>query len=282
MKILLVGSGSALATCLLPILRQHAEVMTAGRGDQDVHIDLGDPRECMVVPAGYDVLINLAAFIGSKTPQDMLRAQEINVLGPLRLAQAAAQAGIGKFVQISSIYAILPPQSPFFSAYALTKRHGDEALDCLCGALNLPLLSLRPSPLYGNDASFSKNQPFLYGLMERAQQHQDITLYGNRDALRNFLHADDLAQTLVAALHRDVRGIYACTHPDNVRLSHIANAAIAAFASCSQVVRLSDKPDVLDNGFTYDNALALACGFTPRISIEEGMRRIAARRQQTE
>ena len=281
MKILLVGAGSALATSLLPILRQHAEVVTAGRSEQDVHIDLGSVPEDMAVPPGCDVLINLAAFMGSKTPQDIVRAQEINVLGPLQLARVAAKAGIGKFVQISSIYATLPPHSPFFSAYALTKRHGDEALDCLCSALNLPLLCLRPSPLYGDDMAFSKNQPFLYGLIDKAQQHQQITLYGRHDALRNFLHADDLARTLMAALHKDVRGIYACTHPNNVRFSDIADAAVAAFSSRSQIVRLSDKPDVPDNGFSYDDALAQACGVMPEISINEGMRQIAARRHLT-
>lgn len=281
MKILLVGASAVLATSLVPYLRQYAEVVTAGRGNATVAIDLGDPYERMVVPSGFDVLINLAAFMGSKTPQDMVRAQEINVLGPLRLARAAAEAGIGKFVQISSIYATLPPSSPFFSAYALTKRQGDEALNGLCSALDLPLLCLRPSPLYGNDMAFRKNQPFLYDMIDRAQHHKDITLYGSHDAVRNFLHADDLARTLMAALQCNVRGIYACTHPSNVRFSEMAGAAIAAFASRSQVVRLSDKPDVPDNGFHYDDALAQACGVTPEISIEEGMRQIAARRQHT-
>jgi nucleoside-diphosphate-sugar epimerase len=227
------------------------------------------------------VLINLAAFMGSKTPQDIVRAQEINVLGPMQLARAAARAGIGKFVQISSIYATLSPLSTFFSAYALTKRHGDEALNAICRTLNLPLLCLRPSPLYGNDDTFRKNQPFLYSLIDKAQQHQEITLYGRNDALRNFLHANDLGRTVIAALHCDVRGIYACTHPINVRFSHIANAAVAAFSSSSRIVHLSDKPYVPDNDFSYDDTLARACGFTPEISLDEGMRQIAAYRQLT-
>ena len=52
MKILVVGGKSSLAKALVPVLSGFAEVITAGRTDCDIYLDLNDPIENILIPSG--------------------------------------------------------------------------------------------------------------------------------------------------------------------------------------------------------------------------------------
>lgn len=276
MKVLLIGGSSSLSRSLHPALSAIAEVHTAGRSGCDLTLDLaGDIR----IPSGFDAVVNTAAHLGGTTPTALTEAVRTNVLGLLRLGQACSDARVGHLVQVSSIFATLTPASPFHNAYALSKRQGDEALQLHARMLQLPLTILRPSQFYGVGEAFRRNQPFLYTLMDKAQAGQDIELWGRHDALRNFIHVQDVADLIAHVVRLRALGIFACTHPQDLRFSQIAQAAVEAFGSQAAIRFLPDKPDTADNVFPFDDALYRALGHAPRISIAEGMRLEAAYRR---
>ena len=277
MKILLVGANSSLAYALKPVLEEFAEVITAGRSNCDVMLDLaGD----ISIPPGFDTVINTACHFGGKDVASIIAAEQINVLGMLKLCHACIKSNVGHFVQVSSIFAELPRISPFFNIYALSKRHGDEATQLLSGAYKLPLAIVRPSQFYGVGDLYRRSQPFLYALIDKAQANDDIVIYGSNDAQRNFIHIVDVAKILALVVQQRVEGIFSCAHPENVRYSEIAQAAINAFDSNSSVRFALDQPDIPDNGFTSDHTLYQRVGYFPRISIADGMRMEAAYREQ--
>src|SRR5438128_1215518 len=124
MKILVVGGNSSLARALKPILEEFADVTTAGRENADVALDLaGDIN----LPFGFDAVVNTASHFGGKDAASMIQAEQVNVLGTLKLCDACVRAGVGHLVHISSIFAELPATSAFFSIYALSKKQADEA-----------------------------------------------------------------------------------------------------------------------------------------------------------
>ena len=279
MKILLVGGSSALARSLRPRLAAFADVTTAGRQGSDLHLDLaGDIK----IEPGYDTVINTAAHFGGDRADLMAQAERTNVEGLLRLMGASEQAGVGQLLHISSIFAELPPTSPFVTSYSLSKRHGDEAARLCASALALRLAILRPSQMYGSGELSRRRQPFLYSLLDRAQNNEDITLYGSHDAWRNFIHVDDVARLVALAVQRDLEGTFQCAHPEDVSFSRMANAAISAFGSSSTVSFATDKLDIDDNIFAPDDALYRAVGSAPEISIEAGMRAEADGRRATQ
>lgn len=279
MKILLVGGRSSLAQALRPVLAPFAEVLTAGRGGCDVELDLAWPADRFALPAGLDAVVNLAAHFGGQGGDAMLAAEEINVLGALKLGRACTQAGVGHLVQISSIFAGLDDDSPFFNSYALSKRHAEELIRLYCRDAGLPLTILRPAQIYGEGDGFRRHQPFLYALMDRAQRGEDIVLYGTNDARRNFIHVEDVAEVVARTVRRRVEGSYVCAALSNARFSDIATAAVAAFGSASTIRFDSDKPDIADNAFAADEALYRLIDYFPRMSLEQGLTREAARRK---
>lgn len=279
MRILIVGGTSSLAHALKPALSEFAEVVTAGRANCDVHLDLSYQLEKIELPKNIDVVINSAAHFGGNRAEDMIAAENVNVLGTLKLCHACTQAAVGQLVQVSSIFAGLDPASPFYCVYALSKKHADEAAQLYASSFGLPLLIIRPAQLYGVGEPYRKNQPFLYSIMDKAQKNQDIVIYGSNDALRNFIHVEDVAMAITLAVRRKLVGSYDCVYPENVRYSQIANAAIAAFESSSHVSFVPDQPDIPDNAFAPVDALYQAISYFPQISIVAGMQKEAEHRR---
>jgi len=276
MKVLVIGANSSLGRCLGPALAEFADVVTAGRSGCDLPLDLtGDIR----IPPGFDAVVNTAAHLGGTTPQALAAAERTNLLGLLSLGQACSDAGAGHLVQVSSIYAALAASSPLLNAYALSKRHGDEALQLQALLQGLPLTIVRPAQFYGVGESYRRNQPFLFTLMDNAQTGQDIELWGRNDAWRNFIHVLDVADMLAGVVRTRTLGLFNCSHPQDLRFSQIAQAAVDAFGSRSAIRFLHDKPDTADNIFPFDGALYQALGHTPRISIMQGMQMEAAHRR---
>lgn len=278
MKILLVGGRSSLAQVLRPVLTPFAEILTAGRSGCNIELDLAWPAERFELPAGLDFVINLAAHFGGQGFDEILASEHVNVLGLLKLAHACTHAGVGQLVQVSSIFAGLGTDSPFYTSYALSKRHAEELVQFYCDSVGLPLAVLRPSQLYGEGDSFRRHQPFLYALLDRAQRNEEIVLYGRNDALRNFIHVADVAEVISRVVQQRIKGRFDCVSLSNLRFSVIAASAVAAFGSTSPIRFDISKSDIPDNSFAADETLYRRIDYFPKISLKQGLAREAMRR----
>jgi UDP-glucose 4-epimerase len=215
------------------------------------------------------------AHFGGKAPAEIQAAEDVNVIGTLKLCQAAVRAKVQHFVFISTIFATLNDDSEHYTAYAFSKKHAEDVARFVCAKNGLPLTVLRPSQIYGSWPKLRVHQPFLHLMMERARKGEDILLYGSRDASRNFVHIDDLAVVISAAVQRRVVGTYSCQHPSDVTYSRVANAALGAYGAVGAVRFLTDKSDVGDNVFPIDSTLYDTLGLRPQTTIEDGLKRLA-------
>ena len=278
MKILIIGGTSSIANALKTFFFESVEIITAGRKECDITLNFNDPFEEINFPDDLDVVIHTAAHFGGKAAKDILDAECINVLGTLKLCQAAVRAKAKHFILISSIFASLRESSEHYNIYSLSKKHAEEVARFYSSGYSLPLTILRPSQIYGNEDRFRVHQPFLYTMIDKAEKGEDITLYGSNDAVRNFIHIDDLTNIIVKVIECKVEGTYACMYTADLTYSQIADAAFSAFNRKGVVRFLKDKPNIPDNIFEKDDSLYKKIGFYPQISIEEGMRKIAVYR----
>lgn len=276
MKILLVGGQSSIAKYVKPILQNFAEVITAGRQDCDVHLDLSLDK--IQIPSGIDVLVNTAAHFGGEDIDDMTNSLKTNVCGTLRLCEAAYRSNVKRILLISSIFSHLDISSPFYSIYSISKKQSEEAAIFFCSRRSLPLTILRPSQIYGSEDLFRRHHPFFYAIMDKAQMGETIEFYGDNDAKRNFIHIEDISLLVSKCIEYKIVGEFDCINSENVKYSEIANEAIKAFKSPSKIVFLKDKKRIADNVFSFDDSLYEQLGFYPSIRLEEGVRKIATYR----
>jgi UDP-glucose 4-epimerase len=275
MKTLIIGGTSSLGCALKPVFSKFGEVITAGRKNCDITMDLNGPIEKISFPDNVDTVIHTAAHFGGETAKEILEAESVNVLGTLKLCQESVRSKIGHFVLISSMFACLNENSRYYSIYALSKKHAEDVAMFYYSRHSLPLTVLRPSQIYGNTESFRRHQPFLYSMIDNAEKGDGIVIYGSNDARRNYIHIDDLTNIIVNVVRNRIEGTYSCMYPVDVTYSQVASAALSAFSSQGSIRYIRNKDDIPDNVFEKDDALYKKIGFYPQISIEEGMRRIA-------
>jgi nucleoside-diphosphate-sugar epimerase len=273
-KILVVGN-SSLAKYLVPALKGD-EVVTMGRKHCDIY---GDLDESISIPAGTDIVIHTAGLFESKTDAQIMQTAKTNSIGTLKVCIAGSTAGVKHIVLISSIYALLDSISPYYGIYSISKRHSEELAEYYCKLRGVQLTILRPSQIYDAQGLFRKSQPFLYWIADCAEHNQEIKIFGNNDALKNFIHIEDLVEIIVRTIREKVVGTYSCTYSENVKITEIANAAIKAFNSSSKVVFLREKADISDNAFDGSSELYQKIGFQPQIDINIGMRKLSEYRK---
>lgn len=159
--------------------------------------------------ASCDVLVNC---IGEKTgigPD----AEFANVLLPQRLYAATRRNGMKQFVHVSSVAAVAgrstagtsiddrtepAPEGP----YGQSKLRGDEALGRLTGP---KLAVLRPPILIGADA------PGVFALFRSAATKGLPLPLAGADGARSFMHIDNFAEAVLAAIRSEVEGVYIVT-----------------------------------------------------------------------
>ncbi len=269
-----------MAHALKPLLSEYAEVITSGRTKCDVHMDLSDPAEKIRLPQDIDVVVNTAAHFGGKDFEEMFLAESVNALGVLKLCEACTTAKVKHLIQVSSIFACLDKNSRFYDIYALSKKHSEELAHMYSATYGLPLVILRPSQIYGVGDVFRKHQPFLFTIIDRVANNENVLIYGSNDAQRNFIHVEDVAKIISLVIQRRIEGIYACMNIENVSYTEVAAAAIEAFGSKSSVQFLKEKPDIPDNIFKPDDSLFRLIDYYPQISISIGMKKEAAYRKE--
>lgn len=277
-SIFIIGANSAFAKEVIPVLAKDNTIITAGKKDCDVYCDV---TEAVNIPDGVDVVINFAAAFGGDSDEEIINAQKTNSLGALNVCVASKKSGVKHIINISSIFALLDEKSPYYSIYAITKKHADELAQFYCKINKIPLTIIRPSQIYGDSDSFAKHQPFFYQIIDKAQNGEDISIYGTNDALRNYIHCDDLSEVIRRVIEKRIEGVYSCTYPADVTYSQIARRAQEIFNKGGKTAFLKDKPDIPDNVFTKDSTIYEKVSYHPQIPIEAGIESIKQYRERS-
>jgi nucleoside-diphosphate-sugar epimerase len=170
--------------------------------------DVADPQTCAALVAGVDVVIHDAA------DWDALRRApvanyESNVLGTLRLLEAARQAGANQFIFVSSVavYADIPQsangriteETPAWPGgiYGAYKAAIEPHLKAYHATYGMNTSSWRPAAVYGVDPNLSRSQWF--ELIQSARQGGTIdTPQGGK-----ITHVQDVADALTLAVGDD-------------------------------------------------------------------------------
>ncbi len=275
MKVLIVGGTSSIAKALKPKLAECCEVITAGRTNCDIVLDLSESIGNIIFPSDIDVVIHTAAHFGGKSATEIIEAEKINVLGTIKLCEAAVNDGVKHFIYISSIFSNAGPNESNYSVYGISKKHSEELATYYCSLNNMPLTILKPSHLYGLEEGFRKHQPFFYSILDKARNNEDLELYGNSDPVRNFLFIDDLTEIIMKVMQQKVTGNFSCAQTNDVTYTQIAAAAYKVFSTNGTVTFLNDKPDIPSFNYDKDDALYQKIGFYPQVNLEQGIRKIA-------
>jgi nucleoside-diphosphate-sugar epimerase len=262
------------------LLANDDAVFYAGRKNADFPLDVASPDARLPEGLRFDVVIHVAADFGGRSDDDWFRAESVNALGALNACRLARQVAAGHLLIVSTISARYEPHHGYYGIYSLSKRHGEELAQLYCRESGLSLTILRPSQIYDADSKCRKHQPFFYTMIDKAQQGDDIEIFGSNDASRNLLFLGDLAEIMAATLQKKVLGVFTCSAPTSLRLSEIAAVARQVFARGGCTRFRHDKPDIADiPALDGQQDLYAAIQYAPATSLAEGILKIKQARE---
>jgi dTDP-glucose 4,6-dehydratase len=242
--------------------------------------DICDPVAVARVMAGVDLVVHFAAE--SHVDRSILGAADFvmtNVVGTQTLLQAAVDAGVGKFVHVSTdeVYGSidsgswpethpLEPNSP----YSASKASSDLLARSFYRTHGLPVCITRCSNNYGPYQFPEKVIPlFVTNLMDGKK----VPLYGDGLNVRDWLHVDDHCHgvQLVAESGRpgEVYNIGGGTELTNLELTR---RLLAAFGVGEEMVERVEDRKAHDRRYSVDiTKISDELGYRPMVSFEDGL-----------
>ncbi|HET9051765.1 MAG TPA: NAD-dependent epimerase/dehydratase family protein [Candidatus Dormibacteraeota bacterium] len=182
----------------------------AGDGVRVVELDLADP-DADLAPAvrGAGAVYHLAAAGVDQSRSDAAAIVAVNVAGTVRLLQAAAGAGVSRFVYCGSCFEypaghgltedVLPCPA---TEYAASKAAGWLMAGAFARRHGLPVVSLRPFTVYGPREAPGRLVPEAVG---RALRSLPVETTSGRQT-RDLVYVADAVEAFVAAWRNGAPG----------------------------------------------------------------------------
>ncbi len=293
-KIYVAGHRGMVGSAIVRALRTAGHTNMVTRASAELDLRDGAATRAFLAAEKPTYVVMAAARVGgikanSTEPYDFLYD---NLAMAANVIDGSRRAGVRKllFLGSSCIYPKLAPQpireeslltGPLEvtnEAYAIAKIAGIKLCDHARAQYGCDFISAMPCNLYGTGDNFSLENshvlPVLIHKMHEAKLRGDtsLRLWGTGTPLREFLHADDLAEACVLLLERySQAGHINVGSGEELSIRQLAEqiAQVVGFTG-----RLEFDPSMPDGTprKLMDVSRIRALGWKPRLSLPEGIR----------
>lgn len=263
--------------------------LSGHRGNLDlfpeVNLIEGDVRDEEAVKRameGVEVVFHLAASVGNKRSIDHpIDDAEINVIGTLRVLEAARKAGARKVVFSSSAgifgeLMTLPiredhrvePDSP----YGASKLGAEKA--CLAYSKLYPMetVCLRYFNVYGVNQRFDAYGNVIPIFAHRLLQGEPIIIFGDGEQTRDFVNVRDVVQANYrAAMARGVSGAFNIASATRITINRLAQMMAQAGGIESKIEYAAPRQGDVRHSLADISLAREGFGFVPVVQLEEGL-----------
>ena len=231
---------------------------------------------------GADVLFHLAAISGIRACEESAHAARYNnVKLTTKLREYADQMKIGRtvFTSTAAIYGRQKecneecPATPE-NRYAKTKMLGEQTM---MEAIETTPIVARLSNVYG--MGFYDKDTVLSIFTRAALEGDDLTIYGNGEQVRDFIHIDDVVDALIflAGINCEnppAKGIY---NVGSGRVTLVKKAAGVIIKECRSESKVFHEPTLRvepEGGYKYDISKIKKAGWKPKVSLKQGIKQL--------
>lgn len=255
-------------------------------GDGRIRFIKGDLRdEAAVATAadGAEVIFHLAASVGNKRSiEDPIADADTNVIGTLRMLDAARKAGVRKIVTSSSAgifgeLRTLPiredhpvePDSPYGASKLCCEK------ECLAfGKLfGIEVVCLRYFNVYGPNQRFDAYGNVIPIFVFQMLRGEPVTIFGDGEQTRDFVNVRDVVQANVRAANaHGVSGPFNIGSGERVSINRLVSRLAAVSGTQPQVVYGPPRPGDVRDSLAEISAARGALGYNPSVTLDEGLK----------
>jgi len=230
-----------------------------------------------------DLVIHLAAKIdileSITHPND---THKINVEGSLNILRCCVENNIKNFISASSaaVYGN-PTEIPVsektvpnpVSPYGAEKLSLEFYAKAFANAYDMNCISLRFFNVYGKGQS-NEYAGVITKFMEKIHSNQPLTIFGNGENTRDFIHIDDLVDGIVKSIS-NIDGkkgnVYNLASGVSTSVKELAELMILISKKNLKLNFIDSRPGDLLHSLALIELAKKELGFEPKISLEDGL-----------
>jgi len=244
--------------------------------------DIRDPDAVDEAIKGATVVFHLAASVGNKRSiDDPISDAEINVLGTLRILEAARKHKVRKVVASSSAgifgeLKTLPiredhpiePDTP----YGSTKLCSEKLCLAYSKLYELEAICLRYFNVYGPNQRFDAYGNVIPIFAFQILRGEPLTIFGDGEQTRDFINVADVVQAnLKAAATRNVNGAFNIGSSTRITINRLVDLLGTASGFEPTVTYGPPRAGDVRDSLADISAATTTLGFVPVVPIDEGL-----------
>ncbi len=228
---------------------------------------LSDSHSILALSRNVDAIIHLAAktsVIESNNNEFIYNTS--NIKGTLDILYAAKLHKIKKFIFASSA-AIYSPKS----IYAVSKLTGEHFCNVFSELYGIQTINLRFFNIYGQGQN-----PTYAGVISKfisnVKNNEPLRIFGDGYQTRDFVHVDDIVQSIILALRYNGSGTYDIGYGESVSVNKLAEKLLELTEKSNPI-----KHEEAIKGEVYNSYSNIVnsiddLGYKPRIGIIDGLK----------
>jgi len=293
MKVLVTGSSGQIGSFVCENLMREHEVIGLDLRDQpydalkriSVKGDIRDPASVRSVVKGVGAVVHCAAQVSVvKSTQDPLFDASSNVLGTVNMLTESANAGVSKFIFISSAAVFgnptyIPidenhPTNPL-SNYGVSKLSGEKYAYAFSKNTRMQICSVRPFNCYSSRADpESPYSGVITKFFSRLRSGQPPVIEGDGKQTRDFIHSRDVAYLaeLLVSKRWGSGEVFNCGTGVSTSILELANAAIRASGKNLKPEFTAPRVGDIRESLANTTKAADMVGFKARVKLEDGLK----------
>ena len=259
--------------------RQNVEAMPGARF---VEGDVRDAERLTEAMRGADTVFHLAASVGNtRSIEHPVEDSEINVIGTLRVLEAARSLGVRKVVFSSSAgifgeLKFLPiredhpvePDSP----YGASKLAAEKMCLAYSKLYELEAVALRYFNVYGVNQRYDAYGNCIPIFAHRMLRGETVTIFGDGEQTRDFVNVRDVARAnLLASEARGVSGAFNVASATSITINRLVELMSEASGLRPEVVYGPPRKGDVRHSRADITAAHASLGFEPSVGMTEGL-----------
>lgn len=293
MKILVTGGGGFIGSNLVPsLLKEGHEVIVISKSQKEslffnaqlifVNGRFEDPEILDRYLPGVDWVIHLAySTVPENSMKDPVFDIQSNLVSALILIQKMSEHRIKRLAFVSSggvVYgndyscpisedAYLKP----VSSYGISKMMIEKNIRLLAEKYSIEFCIFRIANAYGNGQHSRKNQGVVNIWLKNIQSNLPISLIGNGEIIRDYIHVNDIVRAFLLMLEKNVTGVFNLGTSKGTSLNDLIHSMEMVTGIKANIIKLEDrKYDVQYNVLSFEK-FHNSTGWSPEIDIQKGL-----------
>lgn len=244
--------------------------------------DVRDPDAVAAAVEDAEVVFHLAASVGNtRSIESPIQDSEINVIGTLRVLEAARRAGVRKVVFSSSAgifgeLKTLPiredhpaePDTPYGAGKLAAEKH------CLAYSklYDIEAVALRYFNVYGVNQRYDAYGNVIPIFAHRILRGEPLTIHGDGEQTRDFVCVRDVAHAnLLAGQAFGVSGAFNIGSGQRITINNLVQLMADTMGRRPDIAHGPARPGDVRHSLADVSAASDAFGYEPTVGLPEGL-----------